>query len=78
MKSPSKKHTYFMIGSIVAAFVFSWMAPEMAKHTKVGGEIFLRCLMMVVVPLVMTSVMSGILGLGDVRKLGKPGGAAVL
>ena len=78
MKSSSKKHTYFMIGSIVAAFAFSWMAPEMAKHTKVGGEIFLRCLMMVVVPLVMTSVMSGILGLGDVRKLGKPGGAAVL
>ncbi|MBT5062076.1 MAG: dicarboxylate/amino acid:cation symporter [Verrucomicrobia bacterium] len=78
MKSSSQKHTYFMIGSIVAAFAFSWMAPEMAKHTKVGGEIFLRCLMMVVVPLVMTSVMSGILGLGDVRKLGKPGGAAVL
>ena len=59
-----------MIGSIVAAFAFSWMAPEMAKHTKVGGEIFLRCLMMVVVPLVMTSVMSGILGLGMSENLG--------
>ena len=33
---------------------------------------------MMVVPLVMTSVMSGILGLGDVRKLGKPGAAAIL
>ena len=33
---------------------------------------------MMVVPLVMASVMSGILGLGDVRKLGRPGGYAVL
>ena len=30
---------------------------------KVGGEIFLRILMMMVVPLVMASVMSGIIGL---------------
>jgi len=38
-----------------------------------GGEIFLRVLKMMVVPLVVLSVMSGILGMGDVRKLGKPG-----
>jgi Na+/H+-dicarboxylate symporter len=31
-----------------------------------------------VVPLVISSVMSGILGLGDIRKLGKPGGTAVV
>ena len=33
---------------------------------------------MMVVPLVVTSVMSGILGMGDIRKLGKPGGTAVV
>ena len=38
-----------------------------------GGDIFLRLLKMMVVPLVVVSVMSGILGLGDVRKLGRPG-----
>jgi Na+/H+-dicarboxylate symporter len=38
-----------------------------------GGEIFLRLLKMMVVPLVLFSVMSGILGMGDVRKLGRPG-----
>ena len=43
----------------------------------VGGEVFLRALMMMVVPLVVASVMNGILGLGDVRKLGKPGFTAV-
>ncbi len=44
----------------------------------VGGEIFLRLLKMMVVPLVMASVMSGIIGLGDVRKLGRPGGRTIL
>eukprot|EP00913_Durusdinium_trenchii_P028441 g26669.t1 len=43
-----------------------------------GGEVFLRLLKMMVVPLVIASVMGGILGLGDIRKLGRPGGYAVL
>ena len=44
----------------------------------VGGEVFLRALTMMVVPLVIASVMSGILGMGDVRKLGRPGLVAIL
>lgn len=43
-----------------------------------GGEIFLSVLKMLVVPLVVASVMSGILGMGDVRQLGRPGMATVL
>lgn len=70
-------HTLYMIAAIVLAFVVAWLAPEFAWSLETGGEVFLRLLTMVVVPLVMASVMSGILGLGDVRKLGKPGAAAV-
>lgn len=43
----------------------------------IGGDIFLMLLKMMVVPLVIVSVMQGILNLGDVRKLGKPGAAAI-
>ncbi|MFV0443167.1 MAG: dicarboxylate/amino acid:cation symporter [Planctomycetaceae bacterium] len=50
--------------------VFRWIS--------LGGDIFLRLLKMMVVPLVMTSVMAGILGLGDVRKLGRPGAWTIL
>lgn len=70
-------HTLWMVGAIFAALFLAWAAPNVAMKLKLGGEIFLRLLMMVVVPLVMASVMSGILGLGDVRKLGRPGAVAV-
>ena len=70
-------HTIFMIAAIVLAFLNAWLFPHFAEKLEIGGEVFLRLLTMVVVPLVMASVMSGILGLGDVRKLGKPGAAAV-
>ncbi|NNE00592.1 MAG: dicarboxylate/amino acid:cation symporter [Pirellulaceae bacterium] len=81
MPGESKSHgsylTYFICAAIVAAVALALAAPHVAESLEVGGEIFLRLLKMIVVPLVFTSVLSGILGLGDVRKLGKPGAAAV-
>ncbi|MDF1816493.1 MAG: dicarboxylate/amino acid:cation symporter [Verrucomicrobiales bacterium] len=79
-KSTEKGHgnlTIYIFGAIVIAFILALAAPLIAMKLEIGGELFLRILKMLVVPLVVTSVMSGILGLGDVRKLGKPGGTAV-
>lgn len=72
------RHTLFIVGAIVLAVIFAVIYPQGAAAMHLGGEIFLRVLMMIVVPLVMASVMSGILGLGDVRKLGRPGLYAIL
>ena len=69
--------TYWICGAIVAAIALALLMPHVAESLEVGGELFLRLLKMIVVPLVFTSVMCGILGLGDVRKLGKPGAAAI-
>lgn len=66
-------HTVYIVGAIILAIVFALVAPEAAAAMQLGGEIFLNVLMMIVVPLVVSSVMSGILGLGDIRKLGRPG-----
>jgi Na+/H+-dicarboxylate symporter len=74
-----KNHlTLYILGAIITAIVFSLMFPRMAMKFHIGGEVFLKLLKMMVVPLVISSVMSGILGLGDIRKLGRPGGAALL
>ena len=85
-QSKSQGHsTIYIVGAIVLAIVLSIVGPAIFGNgfrpfvnlLEVGGEVFLRLLQMVVVPLVMASVMSGILGLGDVRKLGRPGAYAV-
>ena len=81
--------TLYIIISIVLAILTALILPALMGAEKeqttlsifegigIGGEVFLRALMMMVVPLVVASVMNGILGLGDVRKLGKPGATAV-
>ena len=69
--------TIYILLAIVAAVVLALVRPHVAIGFEVGGEIFLRLLTMMVVPLVMASVMSGIIGLGDVRKLGRPGAFTV-
>jgi solute carrier family 1 (high affinity glutamate transporter) protein 1 len=73
----SSRLTFWICGAIVAAIALALAAPNVAASFEVGGELFLRLLKMIVVPLVFTSVLCGVLGLGDVRKLGKPGAAAV-
>ena len=75
---PTKSHlTLYIFLAILAAVILALVRPHLAMGFEVGGQIFLRLLTMMVVPLVMASVMSGIIGLGDVRKLGRPGGFAV-
>ncbi len=77
VNGPGGHLTIYILVGIALAIVLALVAPHTATKFEVGGEIFLRLLMMMVVPLVMVSVMSGIIGLGDVRKLGRPGLAAV-
>ena len=88
-KPHSNRLTLWIIIAIVSAILVALVLPPLAKvigidpHTilaplKLGGEIFLRVLKMIVVPLVVASVMTGILGMGDVRKLGRPGAYTLL
>jgi len=79
--------SWWIVGAIAAAlafaFVVPWGASRLGVHEdrveglfaviELGGTVFLRLLKMIVVPLVIASVMSGVLGMGDVRKLGRPG-----
>ena len=74
---PKSRLTLYIAVAIVVAVLLAVFAPGFAMQFELGGEIFLNLLTMMVVPLVMASVMSGIIGLGDIRKLGRPGGLAV-
>jgi Na+/H+-dicarboxylate symporter len=62
-----------IIAGVVLGGAFGAMAPEQAEGLEFIGELFLNALKMLIVPLVVSSMISGIASLGDVRKLGKPG-----
>lgn len=54
-------------------------AVEWVNHYVAGpaGQVFLRMLFMIVMPLVFASIALGVAGLGDLRKVGRVGGKAV-
>jgi DAACS family dicarboxylate/amino acid:cation (Na+ or H+) symporter len=79
-------HTKILLGLVVGALLgiaaYLWASPELVRWTNryvayPVGQIFLRMLFMVVMPLVFASISLGVAGLGDVRKVGRIGGKAI-
>ncbi|HEX6940951.1 MAG TPA: dicarboxylate/amino acid:cation symporter [Longimicrobiales bacterium] len=77
-------HTRILLGLVVGAVTgvisnalwrdsagLAWVVTHVAEPV---GQIFLRMLFMVVVPLVFTSLALGVAGLGDIRRVGRIGG----
>ncbi|RMD85227.1 MAG: dicarboxylate/amino acid:cation symporter [Candidatus Dadabacteria bacterium] len=69
---PKNKVLSIVIG-ILCGLLLGGLWPEWGREVKFIGDLFLRALLMLVVPLVMASIVSGITSLGDIRKLGKIG-----
>lgn len=67
-----------IIVGIVLAFVGVSVFGERMVAVEWMGTLFLKALKMIIVPLIMASMIVGITGLGDVRKLGRVGGMTVL
>ncbi len=66
-----------MLVGIVAGGVSGYVWGESMQSVAWLGELFLTTLKMLIVPLVAASVITGVAGLGDVRKLGRMGGYSV-
>lgn len=64
---------YMMIAGIVLGIFSGWMYGSTMLAVGWVGEMFLTALKMLVVPLIISSMIVGIAGLGDVRKVGKTG-----
>lgn len=68
---------WLMVTGAVAGGVLGAMAPESARHAEILGELWIRMLRMLVVPLIVASIIQGVGSLGDIRQLGKLGGVTV-
>jgi len=67
-----KLHWQVMI-ALVAGVVFGWLAPAGAESIGFLGDLFLRLLKMIIIPLIFTSLVSGIASLGTARSVGRVG-----
>ncbi len=63
---------------ILAGTLVGGVFPHLGLSVKFLGDLFLSALLMLVVPLIVTSMIVGVTSLGDVRKLGPLGGKALL
>lgn len=73
MKKNGNFLLYLMLGGIASGVVCGWVFGKEMEAVTWMGEIFLNLLKMLVVPLIISSMIVGIAGLGDVRKVGKTG-----
>ncbi|MBB5324796.1 proton glutamate symport protein [Anoxybacillus tepidamans] len=52
--------------------------PEVATYLQPIGDIFLRLIKMIVIPIVVASLVVGVANVGDIKKLGKLGGKTIV
>ena len=64
---------YPIIIAVILGALLGHFAPSVGIKLKIVGEIFLNLLFVLVIPLVISSMISGITGLGDIRRLGSLG-----
>jgi len=67
-----KVHTQILL-AIVLGVVVGILLKEKAIHIKIVGDLFIRLLKVIIIPLILASMVTGIVSLGDVRKLGRIG-----
>lgn len=69
--------TQILIGLILGAIV-GYLFPDVGDKLKPFGDAFLRLIKMIVVPLIFSTLVMGIVGTGDFKKLGRLGGKSII
>lgn len=67
-----KLHWQILI-ALALAVLFGFYLPQGIKYVSWMGDIFLRALKMVIVPLILSSIISGVTGIGEGKNLGRLG-----
>ncbi|TVX93780.1 glutamate/aspartate:proton symporter GltP [Paenibacillus agilis] len=65
-----------ILGIIVGAIFYG--NPEVVKYLQPIGDVFIRLIKMIVVPIVIATIIVGVAGVGDTKKLGRLGGKTIL
>ncbi|KQT34611.1 sodium:dicarboxylate symporter [Sphingomonas sp. Leaf412] len=66
-----------VLAGLVLGVALGALWPDAAPHVKIVGDLFVRLIKMLVVPVVLVTIAAGIASLGDPRRLGPIGGRTV-
>jgi aerobic C4-dicarboxylate transport protein len=73
-----KSLTFQVLVAIASGIAVGVLFPQQAASLKFVGDIFINLIKMVIPPIVFLTVVAGICSMGDMKKLGKVGGKALL
>src|SRR5258708_2721934 len=78
-KKPFYKTLYFHVFvAIILGVLLGHFAPSLAVQMKPLGDAFIKLIKMVIGPIIFCTVVTGIAGMGDMKKAGRVGGKALL
>jgi aerobic C4-dicarboxylate transport protein len=78
-KKPFYRALYFhVLVAILAGVLLGHFAPSLAVKMKPLGDAFIKLIKMVIGPIIFCTVVTGIAGMGDMKKVGRVGGKALL
>ncbi len=82
MSSSNNKEAVFILGSIILGLIFGLVLyftnnQQIAEYIKPVGDIFLKLLKMIIVPLVLSSIFMAIINLGSPEEIGSLGIRAI-
>jgi aerobic C4-dicarboxylate transport protein len=66
-----------LIGIIAGIFV-GWLVPSFASSAKLISETFINMIRMMIAPIIFFTIISGIVGAGNMKKVGRVGGKALI
>lgn len=78
MKIKFKSLTTQVVIAIVLGVIFGALFPKTGADLKVLSDIFVKMIKMVIAPIIFLTIVVGIAGMGDMKKVGRIGGKAIL
>ncbi len=80
MRKPSLHQLLYVqvVAAIVAGVMLGHVAPQLAVQMKPLGDGFIKLIKMLVTPIIFCTIVTGIAGMGDLKKVGRVGGKALL
>ena len=79
MKQPLYKYLYFqVIVAIIIGILLGHFQPMLGSSMKPLGDGFIKLIKMIIAPIIFCTVVIGIASMGDVKKVGRVGGKALL